>query len=68
MLKSTVPPFDVNEFANTTFAPDILPVTVSTLVDLLKVKLAFAPADPASLNITYVLEPATGPVAPVLPL
>ena len=46
----------------------MFPITVNTLVALLKVKLALAPGALESLNITCVLDPAIGPVAPVEPL
>ena len=40
----------VNKLPALTLVPAILPVTVNTLVDLLKVKLALPPNSPASLN------------------
>ena len=46
----------------------MLPMTASTLVVLLNVKLALPLATPASLNTICVLLPATGPVAPVDPI
>jgi hypothetical protein len=41
-----------------------LPASSKSLDVLLNVKLALAPAAPASLNMICVLLPATGPVAP----
>ena len=45
-----------------------LPTTVNRLVVLLNVRLALPLATPVSLNIICVLLPATGPVAPVVPI
>ena len=56
------------ELAMLALFADMLPITVSMLVDLSNVKLALPLATPASLKIISVLLPATGPVAPVDPI
>ena len=63
-----VPPPNIIELAILALFADMLPITVSRLVDLSNVKLALPLATPASLNMISVLLPATGPVAPVVPM
>ena len=63
-----VPDPSVIELAMLALFADMLPITVSRLVDLSNVKLALPLATPASLNTISVLLPATGPVAPVVPM
>ena len=50
----------------TLFAARIV-LDVNVLVALLNVRFAFAPEDPPSLKITWVFEPAIGPVGPCGP-